>query len=106
MDMRGQLADTIYQFIDRVRSIAPFALSAAKFAFMQFMKNFVNLWRGVPKTTEKIADECLDNALAAGWPTIHDRYLYWTVRVVTFVVFVIEWVGFSFVTVFIVRWIF
>ncbi|MBE0649911.1 MAG: hypothetical protein IH595_03620 [Bacteroidales bacterium] len=65
-----------------------------------------SLWVGVPQATNRIANEWIERAVAAGFPTIWDEKLYYTIRIVAFLTIVVGWVLLSFVTVWIVKWIF
>ena len=73
-----------------------------------FMASFILMsvfafWTGVPQTTERIANEWLDRAVAAGFPTVWDRRMYFTFRVVAFAMIVLGWVILSYITVWLVH---
>lgn len=105
MDMRSRILRLIRDVITGVRKIVPFALRATGLAFRKFLFTFASLWRGVPETTDMIANDWLVRTRAAGMPSIYHPYLYWTIRIIVFLVILIEWVCFSFVTVFVVTWV-
>ena len=66
----------------------------------------ISLWIGVPTALNNIADEWLDRAVIAGFPTIWDRQLYYVFWALGLVTVVIGWVLLSFITVGIVHLIF
>jgi hypothetical protein len=105
MDMRGRILRRIRQFITAMRFIVPVAWRAAGIVFYNFLFTFASLWRGVPDSTRIIAENWYDRPEFAAVPSLHQDTLFWVIRIVAFVVILIEWVCFSFVTVFVVMWI-
>jgi hypothetical protein len=76
------------------------------FAFRLIAMAVISLWIGVPTALNNIANEWLDRAVIAGFPTQWDRQLYYIFWCLGFVAVVIGWVLFSFITVWIFHLIF
>jgi len=89
-----------------LQMIIPWVLRSIGFTLKLMLTAISSLWVGVPQATHRIADEWIDRAVAAGFPTIWDRKLYYTIRIVAFITIVVGWVLLSFVTVWIVKLIF
>lgn len=66
----------------------------------------VTFWGGVPAMVTRIANEWLDRAVSAGFPTQWDRRLYFTFYVLAFGMIVCGWVTLSYITVWLVNLIF
>lgn len=103
--MRGRVARSIRLFIVGVRFIVPVAWRAAGGVFYDFLFTFAGLWRDVPDSTRDIAEEWFDRPEFAAVPSLYQDVLFWVIRIVAFAVILVEWVCFSFVTVFVVMWI-
>lgn len=76
-----------------------------------FMVSFIltsvfSFWSGVPTVVERIANEWLDRAVAAGFPTQWDRRLFFTFKYLAFSMILLGWVILSYITVWIVNLIF
>lgn len=63
----------------------------------------LSFWSGIPQTTDRIANEWLDRAVANGFPTIWDRRLYFTFRILAFAMILLGWVILSYITVWLVH---
>ncbi len=63
-------------------------------------------WSGVPKTVNRVADNWLDRAIAAGFPTRWDAALYNVLWIVAFAMIVWGWIILSYLTITVIRWIF
>ncbi len=59
-----------------------------------------------PVTLKKIADQCTKIAATKDFPTIIIEYLYYAAYGIAFLTMMGEWILLSFLTVFLVRWIF
>jgi hypothetical protein len=70
------------------------------------LTSVVSFWGGVPATANSIANEWLDRAVAAGFPTQWDGRLYFTFYYLALLMVVVGWVVLSFITVWIVNLIF
>ena len=76
-----------------------------------FMVSFIltsvfGFWSCVPSIVERIANDWLDRAVVAGFPTQWDRQLFFSFRFLAFVMILLGWVILSFITVWIVNLIF
>lgn len=65
-----------------------------------------SFWVGIPNAVNQIADDWLDRAVRAGFPTLWDTRLRRIFLVVGYGTIVLGWIFLSFTTVFIVRLVF
>lgn len=65
-----------------------------------------SLWVGVPKSVRRIAEDWVDRAVMAGFPTEYDSVLYYLFAGIAFAFIVVGWIVFSFLTVLIIVVIF
>lgn len=96
----------IYFTVRLLQWFIPWVVRSIGFTINLMWTAIASLWVGVPQATHRIADEWISRAVAAGFPTIWDRKLYYTIRIVAFLTIVVGWILSSFVTVWIVKWIF
>ena len=89
-----------------IRFFVPWMVRIILFMFSLILTSVITFWRGVPATTSRIADQWLDRAFIAGFPSIWAPQLYWTLRVLAFVMIVIGWVISSYITVWTIKLIF
>jgi hypothetical protein len=89
-----------------VRFVAPWIFRSIWFTLMLISLSVVSLWVGVPTAMRRIANQWVDRAVAAGFPTAYDYILYYMVAVVAFFTIVAGWIATAFVTVWLVRMIF
>ena len=88
------------------RTVFPVIGNVILFALRLIAMAVISLWIGVPNAVENIANEWLDRAVIAGFPTQWDKQLYYSLWFIGLVTIVIGWVIFSFITVWIVKLIF
>jgi hypothetical protein len=62
--------------------------------------------RGIPGAVEEMANDWIENASMEGFPNEFDTYLFYAAEAVAVIVIFIGWVLLSYVTVFVIRWIF
>jgi hypothetical protein len=67
---------------------------------------FAAFWGNVPNATASIATDWRDRAVVAGFPTEWDSRLFFLFWVIAFGMIVIGWIVLSYITVFVVQWIF
>ncbi len=96
----------LYFLIRLLQIVVPWVIKPIGGTINLMLGTIASLWVGVPQATHRIADEWIQRAVAAGFPTIWDSKLYYTIRIVAFITIVVGWVLLSFVTVWIVKWIF
>jgi len=89
-----------------IRLATPWIVRVFLVTVMSCLTALAGFWIGVPAAVDKIANEWLDRAVLAGFPTQWDRYLYWVLRVLAFLTIVFGWIVLSFITVFIVKRLF
>ena len=89
-----------------VRLATPWIIGAFMATVWLSFMAVASIWVGVPNAARQIANDWLDRAIRAGWPTKWDRQLYYALLVVAYMTIVAAWVVLSFMTVFIVRLIF
>ncbi len=98
---------TLMQLIARaLRFFLPWVGRILMFMAGFILTSVISFWSGVPSMVERIANEWLDRAVAAGFPTQWDRRLYFTFYYLAFLMVVFGWVILSFITVWIVNLIF
>lgn len=88
------------------RMVMPVIGNVIFFALRLVFVAVISLWIGVPRAIENIANEWLDRAVAAGFPTNMDRQLYYVLWFLGLATVIVGWVIFSFITVFIFNLIF
>ena len=66
----------------------------------------VSFWSGVPAVVEKMANDWLDRAVQAKFPTQFDRPLYYAFIGVAWITLVLGWITLSYLTVWIMHLIF
>jgi hypothetical protein len=79
--------------------VIPLTFWVLRVLFLHLTFSIVSLWRGIPQVTHQIAEERFENAVQAGWPEEWAWRLYWVVRYLIGLIIVLEWVGFTLVTV-------
>ncbi len=98
---------TLLQLINRaLRFFLPWVGRIIMFMIGFILTSVISFWSGVPSIIEKIANEWLDRAVTAGFPTQWDRQLFFTFRYLAFAMILLGWVILSFITVGIVHLIF
>lgn len=89
-----------------IRLATPWLLRVFMSAILLSLTAVASFWIGIPNAAGQIADNWLDRAVRAGWPTLWDRQLRRVFLVVAFMTIVLGWIVLSFITVFIVKRIF
>jgi len=85
--------------------VAPFVWTAVVGALQLIAMAVIALWSGVPSALERMANEWLDRAVLAGWPSLYAPQLYYFFYVIGFGMVVVGWVLCSYLTVFLVGWL-
>ena len=106
MVMRRTLAGMIWVALRAIQEMIPWIGRAIRMMFWAYLMTMATLWQGIPQTTQNVADAVKEEAIRMGFSSAHIRTLHRTVRIVTGAVIVIEWIAFSFTTVFIITVIF
>jgi hypothetical protein len=91
---------------DVLRWFLPWVGRIITFMISFVLTSVISFWSGVPAIVERIANEWLDRAVAAGFPTQWDRQLFFTFRFLAFAMILVGWISLSFITVWIVNLIF
>ena len=89
-----------------IRFVTPWAIRSVWFTMTLMSVAVVSIWVGVPTAIRRIANQWVDRAVAAGFPTAYDYILYYFVEVFAFFTIVAGWIVTAFVTVILVRMIF
>lgn len=98
---------TLMQLISRtLRFFLPWVGRIVLFMVSFILTSVFSFWSGVPAVVERIANEWLDRAVAAGFPTQWDRRLFFTFKYLAFGMILLGWVILSHITVWIVNLIF
>ena len=98
---------TLMQLLNRaMRFFLPWVGRILLFMASFILTSVISFWSGVPAMVERIANEWLDRAVQAGFPTKWDRRLYFTFYYLAFLMVVCGWVTLSYMTVWIVGLIF
>ena len=82
-----------------IRFTVPWIVRAFGFTLKLIATTVVALWIRVPTMVRKIADDCLDTAVDAGFPTRYDRYLYYAVCVTALLTIIAGWIVLAYLTV-------
>lgn len=97
----------ISEYVTRViRFFVPWVARAFLFILGIIATGVITFWSGVPSRVDRIANEWLDRAVLAGFPTEWDRPLYYTLWVLGLIMVIAGWVILSFITVWIFHLIF
>lgn len=96
----------LYFVLRLFQMVVPWVMRSIGFTINLMWSALASLYVGVPQATKRIADEWVNRAIASGFPTIWDRRLFYTIRILAFLTIVAGWILLSFLTVWIVRWIF
>ena len=89
-----------------VRLATPWIIRVFMYTVWLSLTTVASFWIGIPNAVVQIADDWLDRAVRAGFPTQWDKQLYHVLRAVAFLTIVLGWIVLAFTTVFIVRIIF
>ena len=97
----------IFDYVVRViRFFTPWIARTFVFILSLIATTVIAFWSGVPKTVDRIANDWLDRAVIAGFPTQWDRQLYHTLWVLGLIMVIAGWIILSFITIWLVRIIF
>jgi hypothetical protein len=88
------------------RLATPWIWGAFVFTLSLVTTTAISIWVGVPTAVDRIANEWLDRAVIAGFPTQWDRQLYYILWALGLITVVAGWIILSFITVGIVHLIF
>lgn len=102
----GRVMMQAYFAIRFLQIALPWIVRPFRTALMWLLVSMSAFWVGVPQATDQMADEGMRRATEAGVPTIWSRELYFAIRVVAFLAILVGWIILSFVTVWIVKWLF
>lgn|GEM_PF-6913285 len=98
---------TLMHLLSRlVRFFLPWIGRIIMFMAGFILTSVISFWGGVPAIIERIANEWLDRAVAAGFPTQWDRHLFFTFRFLAFTMILLGWITLSFITVWLVNLLF
>jgi len=97
----------VIQFIFRgIIFILPWLFRVVWSAILLMATTLAAIWSGIPRSVEAIANEWVANATLAGFPTQYDRWLLVAAEAVALIVIFMGWVLLSYLTVFIIWWVF
>jgi len=97
----------VIRFIFRgIVFVLPWLFRAAWSAILLMATTLAAIWSGIPGSVEAIASEWLEDATLAGFPTQYDRWLFVAAETVALIVIFMGWVLLSYLTVFIIWWVF
>ena len=89
-----------------IRMFVPWILRITLFMVSFIVVSIISFWSNVPQTVSGIANEWLDRATLAGFPTRWDSRLYRVYYVLAFGMIVLGWIVLSYLTIWIVGLIF
>lgn len=89
-----------------IRLILPWIGHVVVFTLHLVLITMASLWVGVPTACRTIADNWTTRAIDGGFPTLYATHLYNVLCVIAFIVILFSWVVFSYITVYIIRYIF
>lgn len=82
-----------------VKFALPWILRAFFFTLWLMAGSVARLRVGVPNAVRLIADEWLDKAVKAGYPTRYDKHLYYVLCTIAFLTMLAGWIIASYITV-------
>lgn len=98
---------TLMQLISKaLRFFLPWVGRIIMFMVGFILTSVISFWGGVPVMVDRIANEWLDRAVVAGFPTQWDRNLFFTFKILAFAMILLGWIMLSFLTVWILDLIF
>jgi len=98
---------TLMQLISKaLRFFLPWVGRIIMFMVGFILTSVISFWGGVPAMADRIANEWLDRAVRAGFPTQWDRNLFFTFKTLAFAMILLGWVILSLLTVWILDLIF
>lgn len=62
-------------------------------------------WTGVPVAVTRMVRTWMEQAWQSGIPTEYDTILHWVFIIVAYVMIFAGWIGFSYLTVFLLKWL-
>jgi len=77
-----------------VRQVFPWVIKAMRMIATSMLETLMSLWKGVPQTSEEIADHWLDRAHEdpeSNFLTVYGPSLHLAIRIVAILVIVLEW---------------
>ncbi len=89
-----------------IRFIAPWLIRFLGWLITLALTTLVSLLSGIIPSVRIIADDWVDRAVVAGFPTEYDSILFYTFAFVAFSFLMVGWVILSFATVGAIFWIF
>lgn len=102
----GRVMMQAYFAIRFLQIVVPWIVRPIRTALMWMLVSMSAFWVGVSQATHQMAEEGMRRATEAGVPTIWNRQMYYAIRVVAFLTILVGWIVQSFITVWIVKWLF
>jgi hypothetical protein len=88
-----------------IKYIAPVVMRVFWFMFKLILTTVLAFWTGVPVAVTRIVHSWMEQAWNMGIPTEYDTILHWVFIIVAYVMIFAGWIGFSYLTVFLLRWL-
>lgn len=82
-----------------IKFLSPWVFRIAIFMGRLILNTVASLWVGVPVAVERISRDWMGRAVAAGIPTEYDTILYYLFKGVGYAMILGGWIGFSYLTV-------
>lgn len=89
-----------------LRIIGPYVLWVFQFIIRMTLITAVANLSGLPKACDKIASDWVARAINAGFPSLHEDWLYRVLYVVGLAQYIVGWIVLSHLTVWLFRWVF
>lgn len=93
-------------FFQGVRFTLEWVFRGLRLVIFSYLMTIASLWTGAPQASTEIANIWVDIAVDRGLPITHSQKLFWSTRIVAILVMILEWICFSYVTVFLMEQIF
>lgn len=65
----------------------------------------VGFWTWVPRTVDKMVANWMVQAWSSNIPTEYDTILQWMFKIVAYIMIILGWIGYSYLTIIILFWI-
>lgn len=65
----------------------------------------IGFWTWVPTSVNKMVKTWMEQAWSSGIPTEYDTILHWVFTIVAYIMIILGWVGYSYLTIIILLWL-
>ena len=89
-----------------LKYLVPWFLRAVRIMFFSMAMAASSIWVGIPKAVDRISNHIVSEAVYHGMPNSFDQVLYWLSCGVAIIEIMFSWILLSYVTMFLLQFIF